>query len=389
MAYIAMMAPRLIEMRRVLKQDGSIFLHCDPTASHYIKLVMDGIFGAKLFLNEIAWCYDTGGRAKRHFPRKHDVLFWYRKSSKYNFYYDAVSLPRDFSTMHESIQVDDEGRAYQQNIKGGIAYRYYGDKGVLPNDWWTDIQALNPASKERLGYPTQKPVALLERIINACSKENDCVLDPFCGCGTAVHAAEKLKRRWLGIDITHLAIGLIEYRLKDAFGINPRVIGAPEDMAGAQDLWQRDPFQFEAWAVTRLLGIKPNERKVGDRGIDGVGRFYLGRDAEGREKYGRVYVSVKGGQNLGVAMIRDFRGAMEREKADLGIFICQRRPPRGMETEAAAAGRYREIEGHDLPRLQIYTIEDFFEGRRPDLPPTIDEGRRRAQEEGGYQPGLI
>jgi hypothetical protein len=158
------------------------------------------------------------------------------------------------------------------------------------------------------------------------------------------------------------------------------VIGAPEDEAGALDLWKRDPFQFEAWAVTRLLGIKPNERKVGDKGIDGLGRFYLGRSSDGRERYGRIYVSVKGGQNIGPSMVRDFRGAMERERADLGVFICQRKPTRDMISEAASAGQYREIEGRDIPRIQFYTIADYFARRRPNLPPTIDEGRRRARE---------
>jgi hypothetical protein len=214
-------------------------------------------------------------------------------------------------------------------------------------------------------------------------------LDPFCGCGTAVHAAQKLGRTWIGIDITHLAIGLIEYRLKDAFGIVPNVIGAPEDEAGAQNLWERDPFQFEAWVVTRLLGIKPNERKTGDKGIDGSGRFYIGRGPEGRERYGRIHVSVKGGRNLGSAMVRDFRGAMEREKADLGIFICFRQPTRDMISEAASAGRYREIDGRDFPRIQFYTVSEYFSGRRPELPPTIEEGRRRAREEGGEQTNLL
>lgn len=214
-------------------------------------------------------------------------------------------------------------------------------------------------------------------------------MDPFCGCGTAVHAAQKLGRTWIGIDITHLAIGLIEYRLKDAFGIIPKVIGTPEDEAGARDLWERDPFQFEAWAVTRLLGIKPNERKTGDKGIDGAGRFYIGRGTDGRERYGRIYVSVKGGRNLSSPMVRDFRGTMEREQADLGIFICFRAPTRDMISEAAAAGRYREIEGRDFPKIQFYTILEYFEGRRPELPPTIEEGRRHAREESGQQTNLL
>jgi adenine specific DNA methylase Mod len=174
MAYLVMMTDRLIELHRVLKSTGNLFLHCDPTASHYLKIILDTIFSVKNFRNEIIWCYDTGGRSKSYFPQKHDVIFWYSKTEKYVFNYDAVALKRDTSTMHEPVLHDEQGRPYQRNIKLGREYRYYLDKGVLPNDWWSDIQALNPASKERMGYPTQKPLALLERIIrivptNRCS----------------------------------------------------------------------------------------------------------------------------------------------------------------------------------------------------------------------------
>jgi DNA modification methylase len=213
MAYLVMMTTRLIELHRVLKPTGSIYLHCDPTASHYLKMILDTIFGVKQFRNEIIWCYDTGGRAKTNFPKKHDIIFWYSKTNTYIFNYDEVALPRDTTTMHEPILHDENNRLYQRNIKFGKEYRYYLDKGVLPNDWWVDIQALNPASKERLGYPTQKPLPLLERIIKAGSKPGDMILDPFCGCGTAVVAAEKLKRKWVGIDITHLGITAMKYRL--------------------------------------------------------------------------------------------------------------------------------------------------------------------------------
>ena len=228
----------------------------------------------------------------------------------------------------------------------------------------------------------------MDRIIQASTNEGDVIFDPFCGCGTTIHAAQKLGRQWIGIDITHLAIGLIEFRLRNAFGIRPKVIGAPEDLAGARDLFGRSPFQFEAWSVTRLLGIKPNERKTGDKGVDGVGRFYLGRSSEGAERYGKILVSVKGGKQLNPSMVRDFRGAIEREGADLGVFICLHEPTRGMISEAASAGRYR-VEGSDFPCIQIYTIKDHFEDKRLDLPPAIEEARRRAATEGGEQPNLI
>ena len=249
-------------------------------------------------------------------------------------------------------------------------------EGVRQDDVW-DIRRVPPIKQL---FPTQKPEALLERILRASSSEGDIVLDPFCGCGTAIVVAEKLRRRWIGIDITHLAVGLIEFRLRDAFGIRANVVGAPEDLDSARNLFKRDPFQFEAWAVTRLLGIKPNESQTRDGGIDGVGRFYLGREGKGRGQYGKILVSVKGGKRLGVAMIRDFRGALEREQADLGVFICLSRPTRDMISEAASAGRYRKIEGKDYPRIQIFTIEDHFEGKRLDLPSTIDEGRRRTEQ---------
>ena len=213
-AFLCFMAVRLIEVRRVLKETGSIYLHCDPTASHYLKELMDAIFGRKNFRNEIVWCYKTGGRAKTHFPKKHDLILWYSKSHRrYVFNYDSVSLPRDTSTMHEPVLADENGRKYQRNFKNNKEYRYYLDKGVLPDDWWTDIQAENPASKKRTGYPTQKPLKLYERIIKASSSEGDLVLDPFAGCATTCVAAEKLGREWVGVDIWDKAHEVVIDRL--------------------------------------------------------------------------------------------------------------------------------------------------------------------------------
>ena len=218
-SYLRMMAVRLLELRRVLAPAGSIYLHCDPVAGHYLKLLMDAIFDPRNFRNEIVWCYKSGGRAKVHFPKKHDVILWYSKSRKnYIFNYDAVSLPRDTSTMHEPVILDDSGRKYQRNFKNGKEYRYYLDKGVLPDDWWADIQAENPASKKRTGYPTQKPLPLIERIVKASSNAGDVVLDPFCGCATACVAADNLQREWVGIDISPKAVELVHMRLRDALG---------------------------------------------------------------------------------------------------------------------------------------------------------------------------
>ena len=214
-AFICFMAVRLLEMRRILTPTGSIYLHCDPTASHYLKAVMDAILGYRTFRNEIVWCYKSGGRAKTHFPKKHDLILWYSKHHKeYVFNYDAVSLPRDTSTMHEPVLIDVDGRQYQRNFKNGKEYRYYLDKGVLPDDWWIDIQAENPSSKKRTGYPTQKPLDLYERIIKASSNKSDIVLDPFAGCATTLVAAERLKRQWVGIDIWENAKAVVLHRLE-------------------------------------------------------------------------------------------------------------------------------------------------------------------------------
>ena len=214
-AFLCWMAVRLIQMHRVLADDGSIYLHLDHTAHAYAKSLMDAIFGWSNFRNEIVWCYKSGGRAKVHFPRKHDSILWYSKNYRnYIFNYDAVSLPRDTSTMHEPVLVDETGREYQRNFKNGKEYRYYLNKGVLPNDWWIDIQVENPASKNRTGYPTQKPVALYERIIKASSNPGDFVLDPFCGCATTPIAAERLSRQWIGMDIWDGAYNVVKERLE-------------------------------------------------------------------------------------------------------------------------------------------------------------------------------
>ena len=215
-AFLCFMGVRLLEMHRVLREDGSLYLHCDPTASHYLKQLMDAVFGKTNFRNEIAWCYKSGGRAKTYFPKKHDLILWYSHSRmQYTFNYDAVSIPRDTSTMHEPVLTDEDGLKYQRNFKNGKEYRYYLDKGVLPDDWWIDIQAENPASKERTGYPTQKPLSLYERIIRASSNAGDIILDPFCGCATTPIAAERLGRQWVGMDIWDGALNIVRKRIED------------------------------------------------------------------------------------------------------------------------------------------------------------------------------
>jgi site-specific DNA-methyltransferase (adenine-specific) len=365
MAYLVMMTIRLVELHRVLKPTGSLYLHCDPTASHYLKLVLDQIFGPYNFRNEIVWCYDTDGRSTTAFPRKHDIIFCYGRTKKAAFYYDNVALPRDPSTMHETLVVDSDGRQYQHNIKAGKEYRYYMDKGVLPNDWWCDLKALNPSAKERLGYETQKPLALLERIIKASSNEGDIVLDPFCGCGTAVVAAQKLKRRWIGIDITHLAINLMRNRLKDSFPrIRFEVIGEPKDLAGAKALAQQDRYQFQWWALG-LIGARPlGEKKKGaDKGIDGIITFK--HDAKG--SYKRVVVQVKSG-HVGVNAVRELNTVVGDEA--IGVLITLEPPTEPMKVEAVASGYYHSpIYDKDYPKIQILTIEELFQGKTVEMPP--------------------
>ena len=236
--------------------------------------------------------------------------------------------------------------------------------GVVIGDVWTDIPPINSQAQERLGYPTQKPLALLERIVSASSHEGDVCLDPFAGCGTLVHAAQKLNRQWIGIDITHLAISLIEKRLNDAFpGIQYEVHGTPKDLAGARDLAARDKYQFQWWAVSLVNAVPYGGKKKGaDTGIDGL--IYFKPDAKTTEK---AIVSVKGGENVSVTMIRDLGHVVERERAKMGIFISLAEPTKPMQTEAVKAGFY-ETDYGKYPKLQIFTIEELLSGKKPQLP---------------------
>ena len=355
MAYLAMMAPRLVELRRVLKPTGSIYLHCDPTASHYLKMLMDAVFGADKFQNEIIWHYQTGGASQKRFSRKHDTILWYTKSDEWQFHGDRISIPRTDKAMKRA-----------QNPKG--ARITADDKTKNPNDVLL-IQQMNPMAKERLGYPTQKPEALLEVIIQAGSNEGDTVLDPFCGCGTTVAVAQRLKRRWIGIDITQAAIVVIKKRLRDTFGDKaiPEVVGEPVTVPDAETLAAEEPYQFQWWSLD-LVGARPTEEKKGaDKGIDG--RLYFHDEHEGG-KTKQVIFSVKAGKTT-VSHVRDLRGVVEREKAEIGVLICMAKPTKAMRTEAASAGFYKSHWG-DHPRLQILTIAELMEGKRIDFPPSGD-----------------
>ena len=398
-AYLSMMAVRLVELHRVLKPTGSIYLHCDPTAGPYLRVLMDAIFGPMALRNEIIWkrtpfAGSSKARAQQ-LPRSHDMLLYYSKG--HAWVWNAPTTPYLEQYLERFKWDDQDGRGsyrktllktYSQEtferlkvedrlippIKPGAkwSYKQYlsessGTRQI--DDVWTDINAINPVAKERLGYPTQKPLALLERIVNASSSPGDVVLDPFCGCGTAVHAAQKLGRRWLGIDVTHLAISLIRRRMQDAFpGLEVPVIGEPVDLAGARDLAAHDKYQFQWWALDRL-GAQPvaGKKKGADRGIDGVIPFFAGS----KEDYKRAIVSVKGGEHVTVAMVRDLVGVLDREKEPIGVLVALEPPTQPMITEAAAAGFYHaDFWQKDYPRVQIITIEQLLAGVRPQLPST-------------------
>jgi site-specific DNA-methyltransferase (adenine-specific) len=264
--------------------------------------------------------------------------------------------------------------------------RYLDEQQGLPvSDFWDDIAPLNSQAQERLGYPTQKPIALLERIISASTEEGDVVLDPFCGCGTTIHAAQKLKRNWIGIDITHLAISLIEKRLKDAFpGIKFEVHGTPKDVDGARDLALRDKYQFQWWAVSLVNAVPfAGKKKGADSGIDGL--IYFKPEGKTTEK---AIVSVKGGENVNVAMVRDLAHVVDREKAKIGVFITLADSTGPMRTEAVKAGFYETLYGK-YPKIQILTIQELFDGKQPNIP-LVDSSafKKAAKEKVGDQDAL-
>lgn len=376
MSYLSMMTIRLIHLRRVLKPTGSIFLHCDHTASAYLRIVMDAVFGPGNFRNEIHWYYynKMHDRRKRRLPAATDSILFYVKDASRDFTYRNLTEKRE-APSRQLARVKKDGKIVNARDEDGkLIYRVKEDR-TLDNVW--RIPMLQPASPEKLGYPTQKPQRLLERILEMASNPGDIVLDPFCGCGTAVHAAQKLGRQWIGIDITHLAISLIEKRLADAFpGITFEVHGTPRDLDGAYALFKRDAYQFQWWAVSLVNAVPYGGKKRGaDSGIDG--HIYFKPDGRTTEK---AIVSVKGGQNIGVAMIRDLGHVVEREKAKIGIFITLAEPTAPMKVEAVKAGFYETPYGQ-FPRLQIITIADLFAGKRPQLPWLDRDAFRQAPRE--------
>ena len=422
MAYLAMMAPRLVELHRILKPTGSLYLHCDPTASHYLKLMLDGVFGAENFRTEIIWkrnsAHSDARQGRKQHGRIHDIILFYTKGGDWTWnnvfteydqdyvdgFYKHVepktgrryrlgditapggASPKKKNPCYEFLgvtrywryskkrmrQLYDEGRIIQTKPGTVPAYKRYLDEmeGVPLQDLWTDVKPIGAQAAERLGYPTQKPQSLLERIIASSTNPGDMVLDPFCGCGTTIQVAQKLNRRWIGIDITHLAIGLIKTRLDDAYGPEVRqtyeVIGEPTDVAGAAQLAEENKYQFQYWALG-LCGARPTEgiKKGADRGIDG--RLYFHDDNSGSSR--QIVFSVKGGHNIGVSEVRDLIGVLQRERAEIGVYISFEEPTKPMLREAAEAGFYTSpgssgSAGGKYPRIQLLTIRDLLEGTK-------------------------
>jgi len=411
MAYLVMMTARLIELHRVLKLTGSLYLHCDPTASHYIKLVLDQIFGPAHFKNEIVWRRtNRKSLAFTRFASNHDIILRYSKSDKWiwnqqylqhdpeyvrkfyryiepetgrryrladltnpnknrpNLTYEFLGVTRVWRWTKDRMQQAYENGLIVQSKPGKVpALKRYLDEqeGNLIDDIWEDVPPIQAQASERLGYETQKPLALLERIIKASSNEGDIVLDPFCGCGTALVAAQKLNRRWIGIDITHLAITLMRNRLRDSFpGIQFEVIGEPVDLASAKALARQDRYQFQWWALGLIKARPFGEKKKGaDKGIDGVIQFI--DDPSGKPK--RAVVQVKSG-HVGVNAVRELKAVAAHDA--LGIFITLEPPTGPMQTEAVSAGFYHSPGWNkDYPKIQILTIEELLHGKAVDMPP--------------------
>ena len=469
MAYLTMMANRLIELHRVLKRTGSLYLHCDPTASHYLKIVLDGVFGKENYRSEISWkrssAHNDAKQGRKQPGNIRDVIFFYTKSSEWVWnsictpysedylageYRHRTAEGRHFKDTDLTANKPGGDVSYEWRVKkkaelnarwqadltdeylepvpgfeykGVYPYRgrywayskknivefatrlklYHGNAGMprlvqyadempgvsLQNDW----QDIPPAlGHESLGYPTQKPLALLERIIAASSDEGAVVLDPFCGCGTAVHAAQKLKREWIGIDITCLAIGLIEKRLNDAFAKKCKfeVLGTPKDLESARDLALRDKYQFQWWAVT-LVGAQPyqGKKKGADGGVDGLKFFYDVEDAEAR----KIVIGVKGG-NLKADDVRALNHVRDKANADIAILISLNEPTAGMKKDAISAGYFEwRAGGKKSPRVQLLTIEGLLSGTQradhPDYQPNANFKKARREKTTTNSPDLF
>ena len=351
-SYLTMLSVRIFLMRKLLKETGSLYLHCDPTMSHYIKILLDIIFGVKNFRNEIVWCYASPSGALNTFPKKHDTIFFYTKDEKYFF--------RNQYIKHKS-GIHNTGKTWKFDYSiGEEGKKEIEEKGKKVEDWWIDIYPVDRVRKERLGYPTQKPEALLERIIKASSDEGDVIADFFCGCGTSITVAEKLKRNWIGVDINHLAIGLIEEKRLKPLKAKYEVKGFPKDLRQAEILAKEKPFEFEQWIVEYALkGHKT--KKTGDGGYDG--HISLRFQNEGMRV---CLVEVKGG-GCNVKNIREFENVIDRQKADIGIFVCfGKKLTKGMKKQSDETKKVRIAGLFEIKKLSILTVEDIIEENYPD-----------------------
>ncbi|OBB86287.1 hypothetical protein A5760_06145 [Mycobacterium colombiense] len=450
MAYLTNMAPRLLELHRVLKATGSLYLHCDPTMSHYLKILLDAIFDPKNFKSEVIWKRTNSHNSAKRWGPQHDVLLFYTKGSTYTWnrvfqeydrqyvaekfvWNDARGLYQDVALTGPGVRQGDSGKPWRgvNPTKGGrhwqppsLMYDLYEkltgqslaslpmqerlDKadelglihwpkkadgqprfkqfldispGTPAQDIIIDIDPINSQAAERLGYPTQKPLALMERVINASSNEGDIILDPFCGCGTTVDAAQRLNRKWIGIDITYFAIDLITKRLNEVYKdhVPPiestyEVNGIPRDLDGAQKLFERSHFEFERWAVS-LVGARPKAKPGGDKGVDGIGRFLL----PGKNERGKIIVSVKGG-NYGPTDVRDLNGTLITQNAEMGVLVTLKPSTKGVRDEIAHGKTYKHPSVHEpFDRLQHITIAELLEGKRPRLPLTDTETHIQAE----------
>jgi DNA modification methylase len=436
-AYLVEMAVRLVELYRVLKPSGSLYLHCDPTASHYLKLLLDAIFGPENFKNEVIWKRTSAHSSAKRYGPVHDVLLFFGKSDAMHWVggdqpYDPDYVAKRFTRGGDRPWKDAdltgsgvrhgetglEWRGFNPTLLGrhwgyppseldrldaaGLIYwpktsgkwprlkRYLDEsRGVPLQDVWTDIAPVNSQAKERLGWDTQKPLALLERVVLASSDVDSVVLDPFCGCGTALVASQKLGRRWIGIDVTHLSIAVMRARLRDSFPEldEVRVIGQPTEVEGARMLAKQsldDRYEFQYWALS-LVDAQPIDRKKGaDAGIDGRITF---TDAGGQIR--PVLVSVKSG-HVNVAQVRDLVGTMKREAAPLGLFVTLEPPSKPMLAEAVAAGTFQsELSNRTYPAVQILTIESLLGGAKPQLPLLLLPTYQPAERVEGPSPGQV
>lgn len=413
LAYLCHLAPRLWHLRRLLKDTGSLYLHCDDTADRYVGVLLDGVFGARNRRNTIHWKRTSAHNNARRFGRTSDTVYFYAKSGERVRWHGSFKILDEEYLRKFYRHRDERGRYMLDNLKSpgpqGYWYDFHGHRGPwrypepkmklleasgqlhLPQrggvpryrrylkteqqpvqDIWTDIPPIGSHARERLGYPTQKPEALLRRIIEASSNKGDLILDPYCGCGTAVHVACELERNYIGIDITHLAIAVIEHRFAQRLGRKIEVEGKPRDLDAARELFQRNPFEFEAWAVS-LLGMMPNEHQRGDRGIDGRGYAI---DGEHRRL---VLAQVKGGNRIGSPSVRDLRGTIDREQAALGVLVVM-----GGDNLTGAAREELDrtlvrIGESIYPRMQVLSIRDLLDGLRPCLPPLTSFYRHKMQ----------